>query len=360
MTIGRIRHRRAAGGTTPGARARGYLLLPALALLLPSASLLIALGATDDAGGREYRAERVELERIRDRLVAYASGYDLLYGPRGAGPGHLPCPDTDRPSRSRWPKRAGPNPPCGRGPVATGRLPSAVSPGTRRYRFHHRPQQAFWYRVSTAFVNNPLDRIVNPDTLGDLSHGAYREVVAVVGFGTDVEDDPAPGVAPGGARAASTIAIRVADLRGPAIDRVRRWLLSRLRSERVRTSACERSRPHEIDGEQWLDWLLDSAERCGGAPAAPAAATTAATIAANATLPVESPAAPTPVAMLEGVPASRHWFVRNRWFDHVQATVTRPCREAGSRCRWIPATASGTTGNDAPAGAAIRLRLVDS
>lgn len=105
-----------------------------------------------------------ELRESRQALMSYTTLYPYLYGPRGAGVGHLPCPDSDSldVTASNWSVKHGPNPPCGNGIVAQGHLPQHISFPTGRYMIHAAHGPRVDYAVSTQVVNNPANQAVNP------------------------------------------------------------------------------------------------------------------------------------------------------------------------------------------------------
>lgn len=134
----------------------GYSLLLSVFMLLVVGGL--GVGGTALYAPRLSTNETMELGRAREALMHYAINYIDHYGPQGAGLGHFPCPDTDKPTgkdRSQW-HLDGPNPPCGRDAVQTGWLPRHVSGASGRYHFHTRNKQRLLYAVSGNFINNPL------------------------------------------------------------------------------------------------------------------------------------------------------------------------------------------------------------
>ena len=124
------------------------------------------------------------LSDARQQLIAYSASYLESYKPTGAGPGHLPCPDTDQ-SPDAYQVQAGlrgdgPNPPCGKHSVAIGKLPRHISHGKSRFAFHLEDKHALWYAVDTRFINNPVNRVVNPDTVGRIRLVDELPAVAVI------------------------------------------------------------------------------------------------------------------------------------------------------------------------------------
>lgn len=151
-------------------RQKGSGLLLLLLFLL-SGSLLWSREVVSVQGGsmlslQHARAESQRLQSSRQALLTYSALYPFLYGPRGAGPGHFPCPDTDALgfARSHHPSPGdGPNPPCSRGEILSGLLPRHISLPSHRYAFDTSASGIHTYSVSGSVINNPLDRLVNPE-----------------------------------------------------------------------------------------------------------------------------------------------------------------------------------------------------
>jgi hypothetical protein len=104
------------------------------------------------------------LGQSRQALISYSAHYAYLYGPKGAGVGHLPCPNTDSVlnDMTGWSVDHGPNPPCGGSAVAVGHLPSHISFPEGRYMIHEGLGPRVDYAVSDHVVNNPGNHPVNP------------------------------------------------------------------------------------------------------------------------------------------------------------------------------------------------------
>ena len=145
--------------------------------LVLSLTLLIAIGGFALAGkGAGLRSRfsisdavlaNGELGQVRQALLSYSAHYPYLYGAKGAGVGHLPCPDTDAPifGVTDWAINRGPNPPCGSYPAAVGNLPSHISFPEGRYMIHAGFGPQVEYEVSERIVNNPASHSVNPELL---------------------------------------------------------------------------------------------------------------------------------------------------------------------------------------------------
>ena len=202
--VARVRHLSARALATHSATEAGIAVLPLiLGLLLGAGSLLLGCrarsgelcaSATSAITQQQSAAVLRQLQAAREMLLAYAIVYADVYGPTGAGPGHLPCPDLDPPDDGN-PANDGPDPPCGAGSAqlrSLGRIPrltyvNTISGGggggaPRHVAFNAQREwrdQRLWYRVSEAFVNNPVQTVVNPQTRSELRVNG-EEVVAVV------------------------------------------------------------------------------------------------------------------------------------------------------------------------------------
>lgn len=142
----------------------------------------------------------IQAEQARQHLLSYAATYALFYGPRGAGVGHLPCPDTDVSLPVGQGANDGPNPPCAqprhsaahpsvgasasperivRGKVA-GYLPRQISLPGYRFAFGEQHTQRFHYAVADTLINNPVNRVVNPGTLSGQAQDASAVLAEVL------------------------------------------------------------------------------------------------------------------------------------------------------------------------------------
>ena len=153
-----------------GSSENGYALVMLLAVLTIAGGTLYAAQVSHSASPTAQQALHAKrnLMSARQALLSYTTHYPYMYGPRGAGVGHFPCPDTDRgldQDISAWSTRSGPNPPCGRLDASEGRLPAHVSYPTQRYMFDSGEGAPVRYRVSGEFINNPSNRVVNPTLL---------------------------------------------------------------------------------------------------------------------------------------------------------------------------------------------------
>ncbi len=148
-------------------RQGGYVLF----LFIPTLLTVTAMLATLQTSANSSTVLQLQiLSDARQQLIAYSSSYLESYKPTGAGPGHLPCPDTDQTTNEFQVQVGlrgdGPNPPCGKHSIALGKLPRHISHSKSRYAFHLEDKHNLWYAVDTRFINNPVNRVVNPDSVG--------------------------------------------------------------------------------------------------------------------------------------------------------------------------------------------------
>lgn len=336
---------------------RGFAL-PALVLALLGGSVLLMALPGVDPGHRER--DRRPLLQARLALLAHVSAYPESYGPLGAGPGHLPCPDTDAsgwrqpgvPSRDAGTSAPfsgdGPDPPCGGAALAIGHLPRHVSLPGRRELFHAEDAQLWWYVVSADWVNNPAragfaERSGAPgDVPGDVAGGVAGGAPGRVPGGATRPRLVAAIVDPGvlssrerherleAARGASRVEDALARLQG--VDTVRvdeSGLATRQRSRRagVTSVVLTRAAVHRAASQRVVAWLHERAQ----ASLAIMQTCIQFTI-AEPDLPARhwlvdvDPAAPCQAVretaldeigqdavLIEQVPAARHWFVRGGW-----------------------------------------------
>jgi len=206
----------------------GYAILFSLFVLLGASGIWFAGYGVQQSSRNPDRT--VELEQAKQALISYAVNYVDHYGPQGAGIAHFPCPDTDKPDPNHddpW-VRDGPNPPCGRQRIAHAWLPRHVNTASGRFHFHNRYRQQLWYAVSDQFINNPLNRVVNPAVGGDISIGGVDDIIAVITApATDVPDLEPYIWWEARDRDTSKFAytlIRTSDIKVPAMQRTADWL----------------------------------------------------------------------------------------------------------------------------------------
>lgn len=125
----------------------------------------------------------------RTALISYATSYQDHYGSLSAGPGHLPCPDLDFGTQGNVQSlvSSGPNPPCGSTALSIGYLPRHIQLADERFIFNTDHAAGLWYAVSEKYINNPVNRIINNQSL--LADDANTHTVAWV---FDLETTRAP------------------------------------------------------------------------------------------------------------------------------------------------------------------------
>lgn len=122
-----------------------------------------------------------DLAFARDALIDYSVNYPSHYTETGAGPGHLPCPDTSGDG----------SPALSCSGVPVGLLPiDFQTRGGKNISFLSRQAQRnepIWYVLSTAFRYSPVPSgapdsatIVNSDSRGDLTLDDEDEVIALL------------------------------------------------------------------------------------------------------------------------------------------------------------------------------------
>lgn len=149
------------------------LLLLFFVLFMAGASVLLTSLNTNDVGNRRRAATSEALQEAKQALIGFAVLYGDYYGAAGAGPGHLPCPDTDNDGIE--------NTPCPG--TALGRLPeSIILPSTSSVHLSEYNQgidQQFWYAVSNGFQGNPAG-IVNSASTGNLTLNTQGGIAALL------------------------------------------------------------------------------------------------------------------------------------------------------------------------------------
>lgn len=305
----------------------GFAIVLMLIFLLSIGAVLgFQQGELNVSSRLDQRLSRLQsLSAAKQSLLHYASTYSDLYGPSGSGPGHLPCPDTDahRVSLDDAERISpffgdSPDPPCGRGSHALGYLPRHVSLADTRYAFHAEVEQNIWYRLESSYVNNPLNRVVNSQSVQVSS--SRRKIVDLVFPPGDVLD-------------------RWSELDG-LLDIGDRWTISNRRDNFVAVAVTD----HEIlrvTTRRVLRWFIDnykssrviSCENYGRCNAVPESlvgcpSLDLAEVSTLLWLMPDTEVAECHASMLEAIDLQRHWFMRNEWFETFDITVDDACLEA--------------------------------
>ncbi len=159
------------------------------AALLAVVSLLVAMVALAAAYNRGAVQQRVlaqgsvhsDMVFARDALIDYSVNYPSHYPETGAGPGHLPCPDTSG--------NGSPELLCGVAPM--GLMPLDFLAGDRKQisllSGDHNASEPLWYALSGAFRYNPVPSgkplsatIVNSDTQAELVLDGEPGIIALL------------------------------------------------------------------------------------------------------------------------------------------------------------------------------------
>lgn len=366
----------------------GFVLLGFL-LLTIAGSLAAEHALFTDS--KEHRSSRyLEVMELFDvlheskvALIAYSLSYADNYAPGGAGPGHFPCPDHDSPDDGN-PRNDGPDPPCATQEQTIGRLPRITYTGGGRestnalkmlefYPLESMLDRQPWYAVSSGFINNPGNRVVNPGSTGNLFTEAGDDIVAIViepgaeisetsqhRPGTDVTDYLEGINSQSGFYYRRSYSDQSNDLLLP----LRRDEISPLLKRRVAgfvvhwlqelairncpflvfPNSGVFSRQHDADVE--LPGLSGSA---GCFPYATAEGSLECQDGlTSGGLPMVGGDCTDSIAVggvLEGVQLARHWFIRNRWLDYTHYSVHESCAlPTGETCVFVVQDPDQTTG----------------
>ncbi len=310
-------------------RERGYVLVAVFVLLLGAGAGLssIAVGGNTSSLLLENAASQHQAALInaRQSLISYATVYHYLYGPAGAGPGHFPCPDTDgftqniaTAASGLDQRRDGPNPPCVAAHFSKGNLPRhTVLPG-HRYLFHAQSEQKLRYEVNGQMINNPINRVVN---LSTLQSSINSEIASVF-----LPSEDSRGLT-------LKVPITSGALINPTVAAVAAWVIQR--SNRFVPQPDPVSGQNAVDAQCHQDrmWLQVLDEPVVGGERETEAASENDECIVNR---LED-------NVIEGVPALRHWFVRNQWYLSIAIGSQEACAQEdtqGVGCRLVYPSAS--------------------
>ena len=352
----------------------GYALVLVLSVLLGVGVMGTFFNAR--LQGDDYRATNLDgLSFARQSLINYAVNYIDMYGVRGAGPGHFPCPDSDSflmsdnsaatavvnsansPNNNSAFSGDGPNPPCGKRAIAMGKLPRHISVEHGRYVFHLEPFQRFNYAVDSDFINNPANRIVNASSVGSLVSTTGDQIVALISLPNS--NDPAWRALSinelwhriNSSMAVQTISVK--DFRGPMMRRVGLWFQAQIELAMRRSCSLQavndsvaNSREHRCIIRQFkaaskcgLDSLSLSALWLHFAAYSPVVSNGNST-GKTAAIEIQncddySHRLKLRMQLFQNVPYRQHWFFRNQWFEHISVVALPECLVESSRgCRF--------------------------
>ena len=319
----------------------GYALLLMLLVMVSGSAwwLSVATGSIHAVSShRQYlQADQWAMIQARQSLLSYTSLYPYMYGPSGAGPGHLPCPDTDSQSSvSSQRPFAGdsPNPPCGSSHSSSGHLPRHVSLPGNRYAFHSEPYQHFNYTVYAHVVNNPVNRAVNPSlVVTEQSKHAVAAIIELANHATTAAQE-----------VRSTVRITNAALLEVVKPAVAAWI-----EDAVEQSGVGLCRTLTISGFNSAQYVSsEQTQRCRRLGELQAICVDDSDEIGHAKadailllLVDQLPQVDTCVSAdsrestIERVAAGRHWFIRNQWPEWVQIESTPECIAGLIECSLI-------------------------
>lgn len=316
---------------------RGYAVLLMLVILLSASAALLKSLSIYPSGASMLSSVVVQqrvLQRARQSLLSYGVIYPWLYGPQGAGPGHLPCPDTDYVTRAadvNLQSNDGPNPPCGQQQTSIGQLPRRVSLSGRRYAFSDLASSRVDYKVDSRVINNPVNRLVNPSLLS----GESKQTSILATISVANQDD----VQRSNTAFSSVITLNALQL--GIRHSVAAWAIDRLHS--LDSARCAPDQSNEFVLENSL------ADRCqdiqqliaqcadGQLPVEPYLDELGAesnrvqfvflllTLADSLLDVNHCPDDIVSLLTLERVPIKRHWFYRNQWHQWLRIETTEAC-----------------------------------
>lgn len=315
----------------------GLYLMLVFAIMM---SMQFMSGQLNGQLSRYESARQQRLKFAKENLIALAVNYMDNYGPTGAGPGHLPCPNLKIPDSSR--SSFGPDTPCSGEHFVIGRLPRLVGIEYQQRVLNYQPDQydaqnALWYIVSRNFVNSPF-RKMNSETQANLSFNGLQDVVAVLldsGPAIDAQLNMRP----------SSNFNAYLELQIDSVD----ILTSRTSNDRFLVITLNDLLPliSTRVGGRVAKWILDYHDRhcLSGHTQAycfPFASALPDGVCSDEVLEgwlsVESGECADSLfdgAVLEQVPRWMHWFIRNKWFEHVRYKVDASCLESRESCEVI-------------------------
>ncbi len=163
-------------------RQSGAAVLMTIFVLLLLAVLLQMYSISASESLQQTEQQKVDaLAVARDALIEYSVNYPSHYSDRGAGPGHLPCPDTNG--------NGSPATVCGKLPI--GLLPIDFEAGGKKnisfFTGQTLSNEPLWYVISSAFRYNPAPSgaiesatVVNSDTEGELQLNDEESLIALI------------------------------------------------------------------------------------------------------------------------------------------------------------------------------------
>lgn len=342
----------------PRSTERGVVVLLLVVLISLAGSVLLGVNSLRVSTPAHHRALnlKADLLHAHKALISYTVHYPYLYGARGSGTGHFPCPDLDgktEPTGTAWSLRLGPNPPCGQHAAAEGWLPAHISFPNHRYSFDADRSAPVSYRVSGLFVNNPVNRVVNPAVMLNAQQ-ASLPVVELYQTATTNEDSYT-----GSTRAVIT-PIQMLLSTKPSVAS---WFVNRLGHlgslncsvssiQGLKTLRVSLNDSNNLsDGmkpvlDEWCQHVFETIKRCSASIPSPATPIFMHRRGLVDELSIESTTysqfltflmadeypdnydcetVPEAQLHIEGVLAKSHWFVRNRWAPWIKLVIDEGC-----------------------------------
>ncbi len=149
------------------------LLLFFVVLIMAGASLYIGYANNNLVNQQRTDNAMRALSEAKDALIAYSVMHGDYYGAAGAGPGHLPCPDTNGNTQG--------NTPCGLNALA--RLPVSITePGGAVLEisdYGSGIDETLWYALANEARRTPISAF-NTTTVTTLSANGQANMAAVL------------------------------------------------------------------------------------------------------------------------------------------------------------------------------------
>ncbi len=157
-----------------GRQQRGVILLAFfMVLFLAAAGAIITVLDNNTTSLRRNTDTMVALRKAKQSLISYAVLYSEYYSGTAAGPGYLPCPDSNRNGVE--------NTPCGSNSL--GRLPTSITlPSGSTFplsSYNNELDEQFWYSVSDTFRRNPMG-ILNSSAASTMTLDGQGGIAAVL------------------------------------------------------------------------------------------------------------------------------------------------------------------------------------
>lgn len=140
------------GTSRPGYQKGVAVLIMFAILFMAGANLFISFASNNVVSIQRADQSGLALREAKAALIGYAMMHGDYFGPAGAGPGHLPCPDTNNDGAE--------DAPCGNN--ALGRLPQSITvalpaPGStlQLSDYNYGVDEELWYGLTNAARRSP-------------------------------------------------------------------------------------------------------------------------------------------------------------------------------------------------------------